>query len=345
MPSNTDLLRDKFVDFADECEILFAPMYQYFSERVAADGELKSICSVVEKGQPVPNLFFGAIRFHLLSGLTHSLGDIYKKIQNGQPVDYEYAYRQLHSFCLDNAGLIRQTMSEKLVQTNVPARCSYLMPAFSKMCERFNIVNFHVVEIGASAGLNLLWDHYYYDYSDETHGNPLSPVHIKSAFKGESPLAGRSHTYQVASRTGIDLNPINLSDPKDLLWLRSLVWPERIEEEKVLLSAVDYALNSNLYELKKGNAISLLPMLLNDIPPQSNVFLFDTHVMNQFSIDDRAELDRIILAGSKQRDIYRISVGGLSIPAEIRLTVAKSGKTYQILMGYSDAHGLWSEWL
>ena len=77
----------------------------------------------------------------------------------------------------------------------------------------------------------------------------------------------------------------------------------------------------------------------------SNVFLFDTHVMNQFSMDDRDELDQIILAGSKQRDIYRISVGGLSIPAEIRLTVAKSGKTYQILMGYSDAHGLWSEWL
>jgi len=345
MVSRSDSLRDKFEDFANECKILFAPMYQYFSERVAGDEDLKSICLAVEKGQPVPNLFFAAIRFHLLTGFEHSLGDIYKKIQNGQPVDYEYAYTQLHSFCIDNASLIRQTISEKLVQTNVPARCSYLMPAFSKMCERFNIVNFHVVEIGASAGLNLLWDHYYYDYSVETHGDPSSPVHIKSTFRGESPLAGRSHKYQVASRTGIDLNPINLSNAKDLLWLRSLVWPERIEEEKVLLSAVDYALNSNLYEVRKGNAISLLPKLLNDIPSQSNVCLFDTHVMNQISMGGRAELDQIILAGSKQRDIYRISVGGLSIPAEIRLTVAKSGKTYQILMGYSDAHGLWSEWI
>ena len=345
MVSGTDSLRDKFEDFANECKILFAPIYQYFSECVAEDKELKSICSGVEKGQPVPNLFFAAIRFHLLSGFEHSLGDIYKRIENGHSVDYENAYGRLRSFCIENAGLINQTMCEKLVQTNVPARCSYLMPAFSKMCERFDIVKLHMVEIGASAGLNLLWDHYYYDYSDETYGDPSSPVHIKSTYRGESPVVGGCHKYQVATRTGIDLNPVNLSNPNDILWLRSLVWPERIEEEKVLLNAVAYARNNNLYELRKGNVISLLPMVLNDIPPQSNVCLFDTHVMNQVSAADRAKLDQIILASSYQRDIYRISVGGLSIPAQIRLTVAKSGKTHQFLMGYSDAHGLWSEWI
>ena len=41
----------------------------------------------------------------------------------------------------------------------------------------------------------------------------------------------------VASRDGIDLDPIDLANPDQLLWLRALIWPEHVERHQQLIDA------------------------------------------------------------------------------------------------------------
>jgi len=59
------------------------------------------------------------------------------------------------------------------VQTNEVQRCTALIPAFELVFRRGDNRPFALVEIGASAGLNLLWDHYHLVAYCESHGRWL----------------------------------------------------------------------------------------------------------------------------------------------------------------------------
>ena len=46
----------------------------------------------------------------------------------------------------------------------------------------------HVIEVGTSAGLNLLFDRYCYQVGGQSFGNPASPVQLTAARHGSGPL-------------------------------------------------------------------------------------------------------------------------------------------------------------
>src|SRR5437773_9985432 len=98
-------------------------------------------------------------------------------------------------------------MSTKMVQTNEVQRCACLLPAFvlvSRESERA----LSVVDIGASAGLNLLWDRYGYDYGPGgTYGSADSRVQIACTLRGrQKPRISQVFSH-ADSRVGIHLNP------------------------------------------------------------------------------------------------------------------------------------------
>lgn len=52
-----------------ECH-LSSPLYQQLSLKIAQDDELLALASHARRGQPVPNLLFGAVHYLLLKGKT-----------------------------------------------------------------------------------------------------------------------------------------------------------------------------------------------------------------------------------------------------------------------------------
>ena len=46
---------------------------------------------------------------------------------------------------------------------------------------------------------------------------------------------------EVAWRGGVDLNPLDVSDPDAMAWLENLVWPEQDERRERLRTAVEVA--------------------------------------------------------------------------------------------------------
>ena len=99
-----------------------------------------------------------------------------------------------------------------------------------------------IVDLGASAGLHLLWDHYGYDYGEgKRFGNPNSQVRLTCSLRGNVSPPLPSQLPLVAYRVGIDLNPIDVNDPERMLWLKALVWPEHRKRAETLNSAIELA--------------------------------------------------------------------------------------------------------
>lgn len=109
-------------------------------------------------------------------------------------------------------------------QTNEVRRSVALLPGFLNLAARFPMP-MHLLELGASAGLNQNWDRF--GYRTATWSLPgTSRVEIETDWNAPLPehLEARP---QVASRAACDQNPIDVSDPETALRLKSYVWPDQ----------------------------------------------------------------------------------------------------------------------
>jgi hypothetical protein len=106
-------------------------------------------------------------------------------------------------------------------QTNEVGRSALLMAGLMAVAQRFALP-LDLLELGASAGLNLLLDRYFYDLGGVAAGDPASPLGLAPEWKGPPPPAGE---VAVASRSGVDLRPM---DPRrDRERLLAYVWPDQ----------------------------------------------------------------------------------------------------------------------
>jgi hypothetical protein len=95
-----------------------------------------------------------------------------------------------------------------------------------------------MLEIGASAGLNISWDRFHYSTQTWEWGGE-SPVEIDTDWNGAPPpLEAR---LNVRHRAACDLNPLDIDDSGQLLRLRSYIWPDQPERLARFDGAVELA--------------------------------------------------------------------------------------------------------
>lgn len=109
------------------------------------------------------------------------------------------------------------------VQTNEVGRCAVLVGGFATVARRTGLP-LRLLEMGASAGLNLRWDAYGYDPS-----------------MWEGPAPDLPAAFAVAERRGCDPSPIDPTTEDGRLRLRSFVWPDQVERRSRLDAALEVA--------------------------------------------------------------------------------------------------------
>lgn len=124
-------------------------------------------------------------------------------------------------------------------QTNEVGRCGALTPGFLAIAARTG-KPLSLLEIGASAGLNLRWDRYRYRFGDATWGATGSPVRLAPEWSGSLPPLDAS--IEIVARAGCDLAPIDVSDRVARLRLRAYVWADQTERRARLDAAIGLAL-------------------------------------------------------------------------------------------------------
>jgi len=339
------MLAQRFERFAVEQFQGYSPLYEKLALGIAEDRELLStIFSDIEDQAVMPLLFLGSVHFLLLNGVDHPLALFYPSVTE-QPANPESAYPAFRSFCLEHRAEIRKMLKARRVQTNEVQRCACLFPAFEVISRRSGGKPLALVEIGTSAGLHLYWDRYSYDYGDGgVYGDPTSSVRIKCELRGGASPPLPERTPQVAQRTGLDLNPLDVSNEDDALWLQALLWAEHRDRANLLREAVELVRNEPPL-LVKGDALQTLPGVLASVPVDAALCVFHSFTLVQFAPQQRDLLSSVIANSAKGRDLFRLStewLGGET--ARIDLTSFQGGVTEEHLAN-CHPHGKWLEWL
>lgn len=119
-------------------------------------------------------------------------------------------------------------------QTNEPGRSGALMLGLMEIARRHG-PRIEVLEIGSSAGLNLLIDRYAFDLGGVHLGPADSPVTIRPEWRGEPPAPA---AVDIVSVRGCDVHPLDATDPAVEARLLAYVWPETPARAARLGSAI-----------------------------------------------------------------------------------------------------------
>ena len=183
-----------------------------------------------------------------------------------------------------------------MTNTNEIGRCSALHAGFRAVARETG-EPLHLIEIGPSAGLNLLWDRYRIRYRRGDRriesGPADAPLTLDCDLHGEKdPPAGALPL--IASRIGLERNPVDLSDPRQRDWLKALVWPDHLARFERLQEAIAF-FRAHPANIGAGDALELLPDAIARIPEAQPVCIYHSFVVYQFSEEMRDALDNILI--------------------------------------------------
>jgi hypothetical protein len=284
--------------------------------------------------------FMGAIHRLVLTGSAPALAAHYPSV--GGDGDARAACGLFSDVVEQNAGSLGGLMRQG-VQTNEVGRCALLTGGFLLVARETGLP-IHVLEMGASAGLNLRWDRYRYDCNGLAWGDPSSPVRLGSAIVAGTPPYDVE--TEVVGRAGCDLAPIDPSSADGVLTLTSLVWADqrqRLEDLRGALSVV----RDEPVTVEQADGPTWVAKELETTREGVATIVFHSFVL-QFI--DRVGRERLTsaLAAAGERATTRRPVAWLRLEwggdrGELRLTVWPDGTDR--LLAVSSPHGANAEWL
>ncbi|MDQ2806679.1 MAG: DUF2332 domain-containing protein [Chloroflexota bacterium] len=319
-----------------------SPLYARLAQGIAADPDLPTLAATA-RSSPVPHLFMGAVQYLLADHRSDPLAAFYPNLTD--PPATGDPYPAFRAFCLAHGDALTAILQTRRVQTNEVRRCACLLPAFSLVAQQAAGRPLALIEIGASAGFNLLWDRYGYDYGAAGRtGDLQAALQLQCEVRGDHSLPIPAQMPTIASRLGIDLHPINARDPDAVAWLRALIWPEHATRFQLLDQAVT-AVQTDPPELWAGDALDLLPRALATVPMGTVPCVFHSFTLNQFTPAGRVQVAAILAATGAARDLAWIGIeGGLGQPYLTLLSWRASCISARPL-ARCNPHGGWIEWL
>lgn len=321
-----------------------SPIYAHLAEHVADDDTILTLSARTRADQPRPNMLFAAVQDMLQRYPADPLAMLYyaTPLDTARPALWP-AFRD---FCRNYEEAIAGLLARRIVQTNEARRSSCLAPAFLWLHRFAGKRPLALYEIGASAGLNLLWDRYHHVYDNgQATGDARSPVVLECAVKTGPPLPVDAPLPPVWFRRGVDLNPVLPDDNDGKAWLRALIWPEQTDRRRILDDALELAEEADL-ELVAGDGVALLPDAVRDAPEDAALCVLHCFTTNQFPSDLRNRFEAVLMHSSHARTIYRLAMEYDGQPKpRITLTVYDKGRSGSEVLAVCDAHGAWIAWL
>jgi hypothetical protein len=223
-------------------------------------------------------------------------------------------------------------------QTNEVRRSAILIATGHWLTARFGLPLI-LSELGASAGLNLLWDRYALSVHGRTFGPPKAALTLTPDWTGPLPP---SSPPTILDRRGVDLNPL---DPvSDRLRLLAYLWadqPDRIARTRI---ALDLAAQLDP-QVDCADAADWLEARVATPTPDAMHLIFHTVAWQYFPPATQARALAAMDAAGRDRPLARLSMEacGTSPGAALTLTLWPGGDT--IPLGRADFHGRWIDWV
>ena len=329
----------------------YSPLYERIALAVAGDAGLLDWVGRAPPAAHFPPVLLGAVHFLVLASPDHPLAEVYDGRSDRDPVPL---FLELCATHRDELGALLAT---RQVQTNDCGRSALIAPGLSWVTAR-HPGPFALVDVGASAGLNLLCDRYRLDYGRHGSTGPAdSPVRVACEVIAGAPPVARRLTEPVL-RVGIDRSPVDLTDPDDTRWLLACVWPDtgRLERTAASIGLARH----DLPPVLAGDALDRLPGVLDGLGAGLRAVVVTTWAFGYFPPEDRRRFVDVLVEASRRRPVAWLSADGAgTIPGvgEPSLTdptgahahvlgavLVDGGVTTTELLAVVQQHGAWMDW-
>lgn len=193
-------------------------------------------------------------------------------------------------------------------QTNEVGRCAALLVGFLAVARETGLP-LRVLEVGASAGLNLRWDRYGYRQPDLgwSWGQQDAPLVLSGHWT--VPPRPEPAAVVVAERGGCDPAPLDPTSPDGRLTLTSFVWPDQTERLARLRGALAAAVGSPVAVDAEGLATWLPRRLAEPVRGIATVVFSSTVAPYLTPADLAAERATLESAGARataEAPLYRL---------------------------------------
>ena len=145
---------------------------------------------------------------------------------------------------------------------------------------------------------------------------------------------------EISSRKGLDLHPVDLHDPDEVLWLRACIWPEHRDRDELLQAAAD-VWRSDPPEVIEGDAFEDLSRLVEEVPGDSALCIFHSEVFRQQPRDVHDKFGGAVAELSKSRDLFWLSAEHPNLD----LVTFEGGKMTTEHLAKLETHGREFEWI
>ncbi len=293
----------RFRTFA-QSEVDDVPMYCRLVEGAADDSTLMELMEEAPRGQRRPNLLLAAVHDLLLAGAGGDLARWYPTVNGGADPPDSDPSPAFRAFVDAHHDEIVDALRHRSTQTNEVNRSCLWWVAARAASADLPDHPIAIIELGASAGLNLTFDRADYDWG--AHDPP--GARLRCDVRRGAHWVGAS-LPSIVDRVGIDLDPIALDDARALRWLKACIWPEQPERHERFDAAVARA-RADPPRLVQGDLIEALPTVAASLPRDSHLFVMNSWVLAYVERDRRAELADVIGTLGATRPVTWVSAEG-----------------------------------
>ncbi len=330
-------VRQAFRAQATACEQLGSPLMARLMAGLAeqlqpgdpvADSVLGWRGDPSSRADSVPLRLAGGLHALVLTGADPALSAAYGT--GDDPTDAALAAIKAHP-----AHLLHWLASPP--QTNEVRRSAVLIAAAHWLSGRFGLP-LVLSELGASAGLNLLWDHYALTLGDHTYGPLDAAVTLAPDWSGPLPPTA---SPKVIDRRGTDINPL---DPlADRLRLLAYVWPDQPDRLARTRAALDLAA-TRPPAVDRADAADWLEARLSTQRPDALHLVCHTVAWQYFPAATRSRAHAALQAAGRHSPVAQLGMeaDNATPGAALTLTLWHTGET--IPLGRADFHGRWVQW-
>lgn len=282
-----------------------------------------------------------ALHALVLTDAAPDLAACYPPFHNGSQ---DRLWPALNEVLTRHGDMIRQFLISP-PQTNEVGRSGVLLGGFLTVAALTGLP-LRLLEIGASAGLNLNFDKYRYRLGSLSWGDPDSPVVLAPDWTGGQPPL--SVPLRVAERAACDRAPVDLADPAQRLRLSAYVWADQTERLERLEAAIALARRDGI-TVERADAAHWVPEQLAAAAEGRATVLYHSIMWTYVPAPDQAGIvAAIAAAGRLATDAaplswLRFEPSGTPSGPELSLTTWP-GEQHRRL-ATATAHGHRVEWL
>ncbi len=333
--SNRERVRAAFRRQAEFCTAMGAPVTAAIARSLAdvLDRTTQTGRAVLDwPGDPIAD----ALPLRLIGGL-HALH------RSGVAIGFDGDADRLRATLVAHDAALRPWLDGP-PQTNEPGRSAALMTGLLHLARRYG-PRFELLELGSSAGLNLLIDRYRFDLDGVTVG-PESPVSIRPDWRGPPPPDA---PVEIASVRGVDVAPVDLTDPAAAR-LAAYVWIEATERQARQSRAIAMV-QAHGVRLDRGDAADWLEARLAEPQPAGVTRVVLHSVVWQYLGPERqTRISDLIHAAGAQATAER-PFGWVMLEPNRDLAAHEvrvrgwPGEQGMEVVAHAHAHGAWVEGL